>query len=170
MPLASNRCGSCRDGAGRRGNDVRPNEPFEAGHVALLGGADDSIDETPLLGRTSGRATVVGNMLPSAGHDLTSVGFLEPKNVRDLASSSGLSGYVRAKCAGDDTTFTTRPQLRLQVQRARNSTAAFCRGSSRGVSSCESQRATQGGATHVLNAVREPIAQQGFRRACKTGR
>jgi hypothetical protein len=58
---------------------------FEAGDVAILSRGNEGCEKTFLLGRIRGRSSTIGHMLAGAGHELSRVGFLESKNVCDVA-------------------------------------------------------------------------------------
>ena len=75
---------SCRDRAGRGGNDVRRKETFEAGDIAAVGCCDERVEKTSLLGRTRGHPSAIGDVLTGASHYLPRVGLFKPKDARDV--------------------------------------------------------------------------------------
>ena len=72
-----------------RGHTTRPDakNPLEASNNASMGGGNRNLAarRASMLGRIRGHLSPSGEVLPRAGHELTSVGFFESKNVRDLA-------------------------------------------------------------------------------------
>src|SRR5262245_59142194 len=58
---------------------------FEAGEVAILGGCEESLKESPLLSRIRWRLSAVSDTLASAVHHLPRVGLFKPEGVRDVA-------------------------------------------------------------------------------------
>ena len=58
--------------------------PVEAGHVAVLGGGDERLEETSLLARIRRHPSFTSDVLASTGHHLPRVGLFEPKGIRDI--------------------------------------------------------------------------------------
>ena len=57
---------------------------FEAGDVAMLGGGDESLKKTSLLGRIRRHPSAIRDVLTSASHHLPRVGLFKPKDIRDV--------------------------------------------------------------------------------------
>ena len=58
---------------------------LEANNNASLGGGNEGVEKTSMLGRIRGHLSAMSEMLTSASHHLPRVGLFKPKGVRDVA-------------------------------------------------------------------------------------
>src|SRR5438128_1493701 len=65
-------------------DNILSEEPLQSGHVCLLRGSDKGVKKAPLLARTDGCASAIGDVFTRTGDELADVCFLHLQDVRDL--------------------------------------------------------------------------------------